>query len=694
MRRALASVLLVCMLMPTPAQAFSQAQINSLLGLLTAFNVPHTAIATVSSVLSGTPIGFDPFAPGVVRSAITYISHHADPEPEEEPGSSTPDWVPTNAKIYIDLVNNRAWTEEGGEVAIDTLLGSDPNTENGWDTSEYDNSNSIDGQGYYTSQPLAFIGGARSMLLAGATSVVRLRQFDSIGGTDINFVMLSADGNDGIEVDLDGSRSATGYDWSGTLIDPPINVPNIRNEVLGEIPTGAVVNVLAFTIVSDRIDVAANGSDAETVVPTGALLPGLNPLVAAILYANGLAIQSITIYDALPTTAGLSELSETGVTNTAPTVIGTPPVPNSYPDNTTDTVNIFGSNDVIAVSMAGLFADADGNPLTLTVGSFDPDLPVYRQFINGGPATGNDGQDVFAADFGVGGVSAGDYVFTVRATDPGGLYTEQEFTITITPPLLDYTYGAEYEETTLDLSAVTAANEVSILSCPNLESIDFSALESVAGSYTTGNIAPLTSLNLSSLETVVGSLNISGTALTGLSLPALISTGIFTLSTHSSLMSLDVPNLVSVRGISISNLALETLSFPSLTTVGNYTFGIQISANDTMTSISLPAIETIGTSAPQTDSIHVTEGGALTSFTLGPNLRFVRGNVILDDAALNQASVDNILVRLAALDGTGSTTSYDNKTVTITGTAAHPSATGLAAKATLEARGNTVTVNP
>ena len=57
------------------------------------------------------------------------------------------------------------------------------------------------------------------------------------------------------------------------------------------------------------------------------------------------------------------------------------------------------------------------------------------------------------------------------------------------------------------------------------------------------------------------------------------------------------------------------------------------------------------------------------------------------------ASVDDLLVRLAALDGTGLTTAYSSKTVTIRGTSAAPSATGLAAKATLAARGCTVTHN-
>ena len=61
---------------------------------------------------------------------------------------------------------------------------------------------------------------------------------------------------------------------------------------------------------------------------------------------------------------------------------------------------------------------------------------------------------------------------------------------------------------------------------------------------------------------------------------------------------------------------------------------------------------------------------------------------------LNQASVDSILVSLAALDGTNGTTAYSSKTILLNGgTSSAPSATGLAAKATLQARSCTVTTN-
>jgi len=61
---------------------------------------------------------------------------------------------------------------------------------------------------------------------------------------------------------------------------------------------------------------------------------------------------------------------------------------------------------------------------------------------------------------------------------------------------------------------------------------------------------------------------------------------------------------------------------------------------------------------------------------------------------LDQASVDGILVSLAALDGTNGTTAYSSKTINLSGgTSSAPSATGLAARTVLLARSCTVTTN-
>lgn len=96
-------------------------------------------------------------------------------------------------------------------------------------------------------------------------------------------------------------------------------------------------------------------------------------------------------------------------------------------------------------------------------------------------------------------------------------------------------------------------------------------------------------------------------------------------------------------------------------------------------------------------SLSLTTGtAALTTLTFGAVgvTKRIDGNIIITSAALNQASVDGILARLVALDGTSGTTLYTGaKTVTITGTSSTPSAAGLTNKATLVGRGITVTTN-
>lgn len=77
-----------------------------------------------------------------------------------------------------------------------------------------------------------------------------------------------------------------------------------------------------------------------------------------------------------------------------------------------------------------------------------------------------------------------------------------------------------------------------------------------------------------------------------------------------------------------------------------------------------------------------------------PSLKRVDGNVAMSNSALDEASVDYILTLLASLDGTAGTTSYDNRVINLSGGSnAAPGAAGLAAKAILEGRGNTVYVN-
>jgi hypothetical protein len=222
-----------------------------------------------------------------------------------------------------------------------------------------------------------------------------------------------------------------------------------------------------------------------------------------------------------------------------------------------------------------------------------------------------------------------------------------------------------------------------------LTTLSAPVLTTVGGNFNPFTMAALTTLSIPALTTVASSFNTTSMAsLTTLSAPALtIVGGSFTPGTMNSLTTLSFPALTTIGGSFIPSTmsSLTTLSFPALTTVG-----INFNPNTmaALTTISLSAIVSIGF------TINISTGmAALNTFTLGSTLKSVGSNVSITSAALTQASVDSILVRLAALDGTNGTIAYSSKTVTITGTSATPSATGLAAKVILVARGCTVTTN-
>jgi hypothetical protein len=222
------------------------------------------------------------------------------------------------------------------------------------------------------------------------------------------------------------------------------------------------------------------------------------------------------------------------------------------------------------------------------------------------------------------------------------------------------------------LGILGSGNNISLTQNPNLATIDFPLLEGCYGSSgvsITSNA--LTTLNLPSLKYVRGGIGITSTSLTSVSLPVL--EAVVTLQINSD----NLPNCTSY-------------SVPALRDV--YSTGSSaLQCLGSRFAFSFPAIETIGYNQTSGTSISIANGSV--SFTLGSGLKYVFGNVDAASGALNQASVDNILVRLAALDGTNGTTSYNNKTITMAGSNAAPSATGLAAKSTLIARGCTVTTN-
>jgi len=262
--------------------------------------------------------------------------------------------------------------------------------------------------------------------------------------------------------------------------------------------------------------------------------------------------------------------------------------------------------------------------------------------------------------------------------------------------------------TTLSIPALTVViGAFSAGTNASLVTLSASSLAAVGAGFTPSTWASLTTLSIPNLAAVgaLASGSFGPTAmnlLPTLSAPALtyVSSG-FIPSQMASLTTFSFPALSFIGGnfLPTTMAALVTMSLPALASVGVdlartvFTGGnIAPATMGNLTTLTFPVIEVIGSTSSISINI-ITAMAALSTFTLGSTLQRVDGNVIMTSCALLVASVDGILVRLAALDGTGLTTAYSSKTVTITGTSATPSATGLAAKATLVARGCTVTHN-
>lgn len=219
----------------------------------------------------------------------------------------------------------------------------------------------------------------------------------------------------------------------------------------------------------------------------------------------------------------------------------------------------------------------------------------------------------------------------------------------------------------LDLSSLITTNGLTVSNAPLLTTLEFPSLDSVAYVAIGQGMTGLISIEFQALTNVTGTFDLYD--------------GV------SSLTTFEVPLLVTI-GDSLTfadATILTTVDFPVLETI-NGALNVQGGMSNLL-SFTLPSIVEID------GPIDFGSDTALTTFTFGATLKSVGDNVSFANTALDEASVDNILVRLAALDGTGGTTTYDGHTVTITGTSAPPSTAGLTAKATLEGRGNTVNVN-
>lgn len=320
--------------------------------------------------------------------------------------------------------------------------------------------------------------------------------------------------------------------------------------------------------------------------------------------------------------------------------------------------------------------------------------------------------------------------------------------VTLNAPLLT-TFSMTNLLSCHSVFTITSANSLVTLSLPELKVVGLLNIVSAASLVTInmpnlvyifgvlqGTAPSLTALSMNNLQIIYGNFTLTANTLTSLSLPSLIQIGYignFVVAGNFAingtlLQTINMPSLVSVNGTFSPTLAaltsltltslqnvtgafgltaatLATLSLPALTTLGAgfspvcasaTTVTLTLLANVTgtfvpsfaaLTTLSLPALVSIS-------GLLTITAANLVTFSMGSTLKSIGGNFTMTGMKLDQASVDGILVSLAALDGTGGTTAYSSKTINLSGgTSSAPSATGLAAKATLQARSCTVTTN-
>lgn len=273
---------------------------------------------------------------------------------------------------------------------------------------------------------------------------------------------------------------------------------------------------------------------------------------------------------------------------------------------------------------------------------------------------------------------------TVNFTAPSELFLDLSSVITV-----NGNAGSNVSATNINFenfSSITGAfggacDSLTSLNCPVLSTIGgalnvsassassylFPELTTVGGNLVAA-IASCTTVNLSALQTVGGDLIFPNGLLTDLNLAALTSVANDISIDITTLLTCELTSLSTVGG-GIGNPSTGVFSFPA-------------------TLFSLPAITTIGS------VVNFTGMTSLTTFSFGSGLLSIGGNVTMSGLALNLASVDGVLASLAALDGTGGTTSYDNMTIDLSGgTNAAPDSAGLASIAILTGRGNTVNHN-
>jgi hypothetical protein len=247
---------------------------------------------------------------------------------------------------------------------------------------------------------------------------------------------------------------------------------------------------------------------------------------------------------------------------------------------------------------------------------------------------------------------------------------------------------------------IGVASSINFGSYSNLTSVSFPSLKICASDFRINSAsANQTTLDLPQLVAIGGGFVAVGNNVTTLNIPLLKSVGgNFSTTAMTNLTSLNIPSLKYIIGsfspggsISSNMNSITSISPASLEYVGSIALGLMSS----LTTVNLPSLVTVNGAITITSSA---TGSNITDFTLGLNLKYVGGNVTITGQKLTAASIENILVRLAALDGTNGTITYGTgKTINLSGgTSSGISAlttNASNARTTLLARGVTITLN-
>jgi hypothetical protein len=229
----------------------------------------------------------------------------------------------------------------------------------------------------------------------------------------------------------------------------------------------------------------------------------------------------------------------------------------------------------------------------------------------------------------------------------------------------------------------------------SLTSMSFPVLARVGGNFYPGSMALVTTFSFPLLAYVgKGFSPQSMAALTSLSFPELVDVGaIFQPASMALVTTFSFPKLKNVMGdFAPQNMAaLTSISVPLLEVIaGGMTIATTFTALTTVTFAGMIAYG---------GAITIASAGApnVATLTLGTigTLKSIAGNITLSGLKIPSAGVNAVLALLVSLDGTGGTTTWGaGKTIDISGgTNGAPTGQGVTDKATLQARGATVTTN-